>query len=249
MQAVSKLTQTVDGELRIISDPPLIVPVEELLPEDQSERFTESLQALLRDYRKTLQTDRQHLLRQFRLVHLARKVVGVGSVGTRAWILLLLGSNGQEPLLLQAKEAQESVLARFVGRSRYANQGARVVAGQHLMQASSDIFLGWEKVVGLDGVTRDFYVRQLRDWKGSADTDVMVPQGMALYGQLCGWTLARAHARSGDRVAINAYLGGGKAFDSAIASFSESYADQNERDYDALKAAVAEGRILAQSGL
>ncbi len=249
MQAVSKLTQTVDGELRIISDPPLIVPVEELLPEDQSERFTESLQALLRDYRKTLQTDRQHLLRQFRLVHLARKVVGVGSVGTRAWILLLLGSNGQEPLLLQAKEAQESVLAQFVGRSRYANQGARVVAGQHLMQASSDIFLGWEKVLGIDGVTRDFYVRQLRDWKGSADTDVMVPQGMALYGQLCGWTLARAHARSGDRVAINAYLGGGKAFDNAITSFSESYADQNERDYDALKAAVAEGRILAQSGL
>ena len=241
MQALSKLTQTVDGELRIISDPPLIVPIEELLPEDQSERFTESLQALLRNYRKTLQTDRQHLLRQFRLVHMARKVVGVGSVGTRAWILLLLGSNGQEPLLLQAKEAQESVLARFVGRSRYANQGARVVAGQHLMQASSDIFLGWEKVVGLDGVTRDFYVRQLRDWKGSADTDVMVPQGMALYGQLCGWTLARAHARSGDRVAIDAYLGGGKAFDSAIASFSESYADQNERDYDALEGGGGRG--------
>jgi uncharacterized protein (DUF2252 family) len=249
MQAVSKLTHTVDGELRIISDPPLIVPIEELLPEDQSERFTESFRALLRDYRKTLQTDRQHLLRQFRLVHLARKVVGVGSVGTRAWILLLLGSNGQEPLLLQAKEAQESVLARFVGRSRYANQGARVVAGQHLMQASSDIFLGWEKVVGLDGVTRDFYVRQLRDWKGSVDTDAMVPQGMALYGQLCGWTLARAHARSGDRVAIDAYLGGGKAFDKAIASFAESYADQNERDYEALKAAAADGRISAQFGL
>jgi uncharacterized protein (DUF2252 family) len=249
MQAVSKLTHTVDGELRIISNPPLIVPIEELLPEDQSERFTESFRSLLRNYRKTLQTDRQHLLRQFRMVHLARKVVGVGSVGTRAWILLLLGSNGQEPLLLQAKEAQESVLARFVGRSRYANQGARVVAGQRLMQASSDIFLGWEKVVGLDGVTRDFYVRQLRDWKGSVDTDVMVPQGMALYGQLCGWTLARAHARSGDRVAINAYLGNGKAFDKAIATFSESYADQNEKDYEALKAAAADGRIVVQSGL
>jgi uncharacterized protein (DUF2252 family) len=249
MQALSKLTHTVDGEPRIISDPPLIVPIEELLPDDQSERFTESFQTLLRNYRKTLQTDRQHLLRQFRFVHLARKVVGVGSVGTRAWILLLLGSNGQEPLLLQAKEAQESVLARFVGKSRYANQGARVVAGQHLMQASSDIFLGWEKVVGLDGVTRDFYVRQLRDWKGSVDTDAMVPEGMALYGQLCGWTLARAHARSGDRVAIDAYLGGGKAFDNAITSFAESYADQNERDYDALKAAVAEGRVSAQFGL
>ena len=249
MQALSKLTHTVDGEPRIISDPPLIVPIEDLLPDDQSERFTESLRALLHNYRKTLQTDRQHLLQQFRFVHMARKVVGVGSVGTRAWILLLLGSNGQEPLLLQAKEAQESVLARFVGRSRYANQGARVVAGQHLMQASSDIFLGWEKVVGLDGVTRDFYVRQLRDWKGSVDTEVMVPQGMAVYGQLCGWTLARAHARSGDRVAIDAYLGGGKAFDHAIAVFAESYADQNERDYDALKAAVAEGRIAAEFGL
>ena len=173
----------------------------------------------------------------------------MGSVGTRAWVLLLVGSDGTDPLLLQAKEAQESVLARFVGGSQYSNQGERVVAGQHLMQASSDIFLGWDKVKGIDGVERDFYVRQLRDWKGSVDTDVMVPQAMAIYGRLCGWALAHAHARSGDRIAIAAYLGSGKAFDNAIALFAESYADQNERDYDALKRAATEGRIVVESGL
>ena len=180
---------------------------------------------------------------------IARKVVGVGSVGTRAWVLLLVGSDGTDPLLLQAKEAQASVLEQFVGKSRYANQGERVVAGQHLMQASSDIFLGWDRVEGLDGVQRDFYLRQLRDWKGSADTDRMVPQGMAVYGRLCGWTLARAHARSGDRIAIAAYLGSGTSFDNAVASFAETYADQNERDYDALKQAAADGRIKVESGL
>jgi len=162
---------------------------------------------------------------------------------------LLVGSDGNDPLLLQAKEAQESVLARFVGQSHYANQGERVVAGQHLMQSSSDIFLGWDKVVGIDGVKRDFYIRQLRDWKGSVDTDVMIPPAMAVYARLCGWTLARAHARSGDRIAISAYLGSGKTFDNAIGSFAETYADQNEKDYDALKQAAADGRIQVESGL
>ncbi len=173
----------------------------------------------------------------------------MGSVGTRAWVILLVGSDGTDPLLLQAKEAQESVLAQFVGKSHYANQGERVVAGQHLMQASSDIFLGWDRVDGLDGVQRDFYLRQLRDWKGSADTDQMVPRGMAVYGRLCGWTLARAHARSGDRIAIAAYLGSGKTFDNAMVTFAETYADQNERDYAALKQAAADGRITVESGL
>jgi len=162
---------------------------------------------------------------------------------------LTVGSDGQDPLLLQAKEAQPSVLAEFAGDSHYANQGERVVAGQHLMQASSDIFLGWDQVEGIDGVPRDFYVRQLRDWKGSADIDQMTPQSMAVYGRLCGWTLARAHARSGDRVAIAAYLGSGKSFDNAIVSFSESYADQNERDFEALQKAAANGRIVVQEGL
>jgi uncharacterized protein (DUF2252 family) len=249
MQALEKLTRVVDGETRFVSDPPLLVPIEELYPEMEGRTLTDTFHELLRSYRATLQSDRQHLLEQFRFVGVARKVVGVGSVGTRAWVMLLVGSDGTDPLLLQAKEAQASVLEQFVGKSRHGNQGERVVAGQHLMQASSDIFLGWDRVTGLDGVERDFYIRQLRDWKGSADTDRMVPEGMAVYGRLCGWTLARAHARSGDRIAIAAYLGSGKSFDNAIASFAEAYADQNERDYDALKRAAAEGRIAVQSGL
>src|SRR5664280_2384405 len=249
MQALDKLTEVVDGETRFVSSPPLLVPIEELVSEDQSAVLTERMHDLLRSYRHTLQSDRRHLLNQFRVVSIARKVVGVGSVGTRAWVLLLVGSDGKDPLLLQAKEAQESVLARFVGKSEYANEGERVEAGQHLMQASSDIFLGWDQVEGIDGVKRDFYIRQLRDWKGSVDTDQMTPQSMAVYGRLCGWTLARAHARSGDRIAIAAYLGSGKAFDNAIVSFSETYADQNQRDYEALKKAAADGRIVVESGL
>ena len=249
MQALSKLTHVVDGEIHFVSDPPLLVPVEELYGEEASAAFLETFHQMLRTYRKSLQSDRQHLLNQFRFLRMARKVVGVGSVGTRAWVILMQGSNEQDPLLLQAKEAQTSVLAQFVGKSRYANQGQRVVAGQHLMQASSDIFLGWERVTGIDGVRRDFYLRQLRDWKGSADPDQMIPQGMAAYGRLCGWTLARAHARSGDRIAIASYLGSGKAFDNAIAEFSESYAVQNEKDYDALRKAVASGRVVAETGI
>jgi uncharacterized protein (DUF2252 family) len=239
----------VDGELRFVNNPPLVVPIEELVSEDEGALLTDRMHGLLRSYRHTLQSDRQHLLKQFRFVSIARKVVGVGSVGTRAWVLLMVGSDGSDPLLLQAKEAQESVLAQFVGKSRYTNQGERVVTGQHLMQASSDIFLGWDQVEGIDGVQRDFYIRQLRDWKGSADTDRMIPQAMEVYARLCGWTLARAHARSGDRIAIAAYLGSGTSFDTAIGSFAESYADQNQRDYDALKSAAADGRIKVESGV
>jgi uncharacterized protein (DUF2252 family) len=249
MQALSKLTEVVDGETRFVSNPPLIVPIEELVPESDAATLTETFHGLLRSYGKSLQSDRQHLLKQFRFGAIARKVVGVGSVGTRAWVVLMVGSDGVDPLLLQAKEAQESVLARFVGKSHYTNEGKRVVAGQHLMQASSDIFLGWDHVVGLDGVQRDFYIRQLRDWKGSADVDQMIPEGMAAYGRLCGWTLARAHARSGDRIAIAAYLGSSKAFDHAIGSFAETYADQNEKDYHAMLGAIGSGRIVAESGL
>ena len=181
-------------------------------------------------------------------MHAARKVVGVGSVGTRAWVLLLLGRDGQDPLFLQAKEAQESVLERFVGTSKYANHGQRVVAGQRLMQAASDIFLGWQRVTGLDSQVRDFYLRQLRDWKGSADVDSMTPAVMAAYSRICGATLARAHARSGDRIAIAAYLGRSDVFDQAVAGFAAAYADQNERDYEALAEAVSAGRLEAESG-
>jgi uncharacterized protein (DUF2252 family) len=205
---------------------------------------------LVARYRRTLQTDRRYLLDQFELADLARKVVGVGSVGTRCWVVLMLGRDASDPLFLQVKEAEASVLSRFVGVSKYANQGQRVVAGQRLMQASSDIFLGWERTeADLDGKTRDFYVRQLRDWKLSADIEAMVPRDMRMYGELCGWTLARAHARSGDRIAIAAYLGASDTFDQAITEFAAAYADQNQRDYDALTAAVACGRVTAERDL
>jgi uncharacterized protein (DUF2252 family) len=249
VQAYAKLATEVEGEPTIVSNPPLIVPIEELVDIADREELEARLTELLRTYRTTLETDRRHLLEQFRFVHLARKVVGVGSVGTRAWIALLLGRDGHDPLFLQMKEAQESVLAGFAGKSEYANQGQRVVAGQRLMQTTSDIFLGWERVTGIDGAQRDFYIRQLRDWKGSAEIEGMNAKTMALYARMCAWTLARAHARSGDRIAIASYLGKNDVFDNAIADFSDAYADQNERDYQALAAAVSSGRIEAQSGL
>jgi len=207
------------------------------------------LRTLIRSYRRTLETDRRVLLESYQHVHAARKVVGVGSVGTRAWIVLMMGRDGEDPLFLQAKEAQESVLERFVGKSKYANCGQRVVAGQRLMQAASDIFLGWQQTVGFDGRERDFYVRQLRDWKGSADIDTMSPTVMTFYAKTCGATLARAHARSGDRIAIASYLGKSEAFDGAIADFASTYADQNERDYQSLVDAVKSGRVDAEFGL
>jgi uncharacterized protein (DUF2252 family) len=251
MQAVAKLTRIVDGRRRIISDPPLVVPVDELLPAQADRTDLESwLNELIGSYRRTLATDRRFLLEQFRFADMAHKVVGVGSVGTRCWIVLLLGRDDSEPLFLQVKEAEASVLSRFVGASRYANQGQRVVAGQRLMQASSDIFLGWQRAAtGAGDKPRDFYVRQLRDWKLSVDIDAMRPRDLRLYGELCGWTLARAHARSGDRIAIAAYLGGSDVFDQAISQFAAAYADQNERDHDALVAAVTSGRITAEPGL
>ncbi|WP_345205104.1 DUF2252 domain-containing protein [Fodinibacter luteus] len=250
MQAFSKLTHEVDGQRRIVSDPPLIVPIDELVTTGTSvAEVQDELRALIRSYRRTLETDRRELLESFEYVDAARKVVGVGSVGTRAWILLLLGRDGQDPLFLQAKEAQESVLERFVGKSKYPNHGQRVVAGQRLMQAASDIFLGWQRVTGLDGQVRDFYLRQLRDWKGSADVDNMSASLMTAYSRICGATLARAHARSGDRIAIAGYLGTSDRFDRAIASFSSAYADQNERDYQALVDAVKSGRLEAEAGL
>jgi uncharacterized protein (DUF2252 family) len=244
-KALGKLTTVVDGRRQIISDPPMIVPIEEVFAEVQTDAIYELLRTVLGKYRGTLQSDRRHLLDQFTLIQVARKVVGVGSVGTRAWILLMDAADGDEPLFLQAKEAQPSVLAEYAGRSQYSNEGERVVAGQHLQQAQSDIFLGWTRVPAPDGVDRDFYVRQLRDWKFSAPIEQMLPEGMTIYARLCGWTLARAHARSGDRIALAAYLGGSAKFDRAIADFAETYADQNQRDYAALQAAVKEGKAQA----
>jgi uncharacterized protein (DUF2252 family) len=251
MQALGKLTRLVDGRPQILADPPLVVPLADLVPDpaDRARRETQ-LGSLISGYRRTLQTDRRHLLEQFQFVDIARKVVGVGSVGTRCWIVLLLGRDGSDPLFLQVKEAERSVLEDFAGVSEYANHGQRVVAGQRLMQAASDIFLGWQRDRDdPDGQPHDFYVRQLRDWKFSSDIATMTPDGMGAYGELCGWTLARAHARSGDRIAIAAYLGRSAAFDQAIAVFADAYADQNERDHQALAAAVASGRVTAQQSV
>src|SRR5271166_2008907 len=250
MTAFSKLTHMVEGEPRIVAEPPLIVPIEDLAQGRERDEMFDGLHELLRSYRQTLEHDRRVLLEEFGLADFARKVVGVGSVGTRAWIALLLGRDGQDPLFLQMKEAEASVLEEFVEPSEFENHGERVVTGQRLMQASSDIFLGWLHVEeGLDGQERDFYGRQLKDWKGSAETEQMVPKGMAAYGRLCGWTLARAHARSGDRIAIAAYLGKSDAFDRALVEFSCAYAEQNDSDYEALTAAVKAGRIIAETGL
>ena len=251
MQEVGKLTQVVDGRPRIISDPPLLVPIEELMPKETDRTaFEEQIGGLIGKYRRTLETDRRYLLEQYEFCDLARKVVGVGSVGTRCWIVLMLGRDDADPLFLQVKEAEASVLSRFVGASKFANHGQRVVAGQRLMQASSDIFLGWQRTeAGLDGRPRDFYVRQLRDWKLSVDIENILASGMRLYGELCGWTLARAHARSGDRIAIAAYLGASDAFDQAVTQFAAAYADQNERDHQSLVDAVSSGRIIAERDL
>jgi uncharacterized protein (DUF2252 family) len=239
-KASSKLTEVVEGKPRFRSDPPLLVPVSELLEPEAHLVLEEVVRGALRNYRRTLPGARRHLLEHFRYADAARKVVGVGSVGTRAWALLLLGVD-DEPLVLQLKEAGESVLEPFAGRSKFHNHGQRVVDGQHLLQASSDVFLGWTRIPALDGATRDFHVRQLWDWKVSADLSRQDPATMAIYGQLCGWTLARGHARSGDRIAIAAYLGGGSVFDEAMADFAASYADQTERDHARFAATVSSG--------
>jgi uncharacterized protein (DUF2252 family) len=251
MQALAKLTAMADGQLRIKADPPLVVPIDDLLPSEMDrESLERELADLLAAYKKTLSTELRFLVDQYKITDMARKVVGVGSVGTRCWIVLMLGQDHADPLFLQVKEATKSALSAYAGASRYTNQGQRVVAGQRLMQASSDIFLGWQRTAaGLDGLSRDFYVRQLRDWKFSLDIDAMQPRGLKAYAGLCGWTLARAHARSGDRIAIAAYLGQSDAFDQAIADFAATYADQNQRDYEDLVAAVKSGRVKAEQGV
>ena len=253
MQALGKMCRTVDGRPQIVADPPLVIPLSSLLPGDMDPSGIEAaLVGIIDRYKRTLAADRRYLLDQYQyeFADVARKVVGVGSVGTRCWIMLMFGRDESDPLFLQMKEAEESVLASFVGPSSYANQGQRVVAGQRLMQAASDIFLGWQRMnPAPDGMVRDFYARQLRDWKFSLDPQDMVPDGLSDYGEVCGWTLARAHARSGDRIAIAAYLGTSDSFDKAIAEFAAGYADQNERDFAALDDAAKSGRVLAQRGV
>jgi uncharacterized protein (DUF2252 family) len=251
LQAFRKLTAVVDGRRRIVADPPLIVPIEDLLPHGDRADLELRIQQLLAGYADTLAVDRRRLFGAFRFVDMARKVVGVGSVGTRCWVVLLSGRDQDDPLLLQVKEAPPSVLAAHVDATPdWGSEGERVVSGQRLMQAASDIFLGWQRIAGIvDGRTRDFYVRQLRDWKASAVVELMDPNGMSVYGALCGWTLARAHARTGDRIAISGYLGDGDGFDRAIVEFAESYADRNEADHQLMAQAAKLGRVAAQSGI
>ncbi|MFC9834474.1 DUF2252 domain-containing protein [Rhodococcus sp. NPDC127530] len=248
VQALSKLTAVVDGERRIISNPPLLVPVEELYAGEDLESLYRDLRHRLDVYAQSLRWDQRVLYDQFRMVQIARKVVGVGSVGTRTWIILMLGADDDDPLFLQVKEAGPSVLSRYVDGPSFATEGERVVSGQRLMQAASDIFLGWERGAGPDGVERDFYVRQLRDGKGSAVVESQTPSTMMLYGRLCARVLAYAHARAGDRIAIAAYLGDDTEFEHAIAEFAETYAEQNTADHAALLEAVAGGRIVAATG-
>jgi uncharacterized protein (DUF2252 family) len=235
-----------DGGPRIVPDPPVIVPVDDIV---DGANVAGEMHKLLRTYRTSLASDRRVLFDRYRFADMARKVVGVGSVGTRSWMVLMLGDDPQDPLFLQAKEAGASVLESFVGPSEFDNAGQRVVVGQRLMQAASDIFLGWIRLTGLDGRRRDFYVRQLRDWKGSAAIETMGPSALRMYGEVCGWTLARAHARTGDRIAIASYLGSGNAFEQAVAEFADAYADQNESDYAALLKEIRHSRIEAETGL
>jgi uncharacterized protein (DUF2252 family) len=247
LRALEKLTETVDGEIRFRSEPPLLVPGEDLVPAEDGRPVMELLQGVLEAYRDSLPPDRQVLLDGYSFRQIARKVVGVGSVGTRAWAILLTGSDDGDPLFLQAKEAEASVLEAYAGASRFRNHGRRVVEGQRLMQAAGDIFLGWCSATGLDGNQHDFYVRQLWDWKRSAEIERLNPTSLGVYAQMCGQTLARAHARSGDRIAIASYLGGGDSFDRAIADFSEAYAEQNLRDHQALLDAIDSGRVEAET--
>ena len=249
VRVLARRAGKVDGELRIVRDAPLVTPLEDLVLSPQARAATEqSVRRLIGTYRRSLAHD-HHPIEEFHYVHMARKVVGVGSVGTRCWIILMTGRDADDPLFLQAKEAQPSVLERFAGASALRQHGERVVVGQRLMQAASDIFLGWLRVTDLDGQPRDYYVRQFHDWKGSAEVATLQVPGATLYARMCGATLARAHARWGDRIAMAAYLGPGDVFDRAMADFSAAYADQNERDYEALAAAVKSGRVPAETGL
>jgi uncharacterized protein (DUF2252 family) len=251
MHAVAKLTTMVDGRPQILADPPLIVPVGELAAgQEDTAGLEPMICGLLAAYRRTLTEDSAELLARYQLADVARKVVGVGSVGTRCWIVLMLGADQSDPLFLQVKEAEQSVLSDYTDGGEYACQGERVVGGQRRMQAASDIFLGWVRLdEGIDGRPHDYYVRQLRDWKLSADIQSMPPSWLQQYARYCGWTLARTHARTGDRFAIAGYLGSAAVFDEAIAAFAASYADQSERDHAELGRAAKSGRISAKTGL
>jgi uncharacterized protein (DUF2252 family) len=249
LQASSKLTTVVDGRRRLISDPPLLIPIEELVGAKDAQRHEQHMGKLFEDYRASLDQSLASLVSRFRYAGMARKVVGVGSVGNRAWVVMLMGRDDHDPLLMQVKEAGQSVLEAYLGPSGHANAGERVVEGQRFMQAASDVLLGWLRCVGPDGHEGDYYVRQLRNWKGALPVESMSPLLLADYGRSCAHALARAHARTGDRIAIAGYLGGGEVADEAFTRFAERYADQNDRDFATLREAVADHRLVAETDL
>ena len=250
LRAMAKLVHQVDGAPRFASDPPLLVPIGELASFEEAEHVEQLLHDAYRGYLDSLLADRRHLLESYRVADVARKVVGVGSVGTRAWVALLIGRDVSDPIFLQVKEAEASVLERYAGKSGFATHGQRVIEGQRLMQGQSDILLGWHRIrKGVDGRPHDYYFRQLWDWKASVDVESMSPQTLRIYGEVCGWTLARGHARSGDAIAISAYLGRSDVFDRAIGTFAAAYADQNDRDHKALLDAIQRGELSAQVGV
>ena len=249
LKAVAKLTHEVDGKLRFLADPPLLVPADQIFDPNRTADTAMSLVTALNDYRGTLSGDRRRLLERYEFVDLARKVVGVGSVGTRCWVALFIGRDKGDPIVLQIKEAEHSVAEPFLQPSEYVNMGQRVVEGQRLVQSASDIFLGWDSVTAEDGITRDFYFRQMWDWKLSADIETMRPEGLAVYVQMCGWVLALGHARSGDAIAISSYLGTSTRFDEAMCRFASAYADQNDKDHRALQQAIATNKVHAISDI
>ena len=249
LKAVAKLTHEVDGNLRFLADPPLLVPADQIFDPNRTADTAMSLVTALSDYRGTLSGDRRRLLERYEFVDLARKVVGVGSVGTRCWVALFIGRDKGDPIVLQIKEAEHSVAEPFLQPSEYVNMGQRVVEGQRLVQSASDIFLGWDSVTAEDGITRDFYFRQMWDWKLSADIETMRPEGLAVYVQMCGWVLALGHARSGDAIAISSYLGTSTRFDEAMCRFASAYADQNDKDHRALQQAIATNKVHAISDI
>ncbi len=248
LRDLNRLTEVVDGHRRIVGDPPLVVPVSQLAGDMRRDQIDSAVEDILLEYAASLGPGLRELVGSYTFVDLARKVSGVGSVGTRCWLVLMRGRDDDDHLFLQVKEAQESVLARHLGPNPHATEGQRVVAGHQIMQAASDIFLGWHRTTGLDGETRDFYVRQLHDWKGSPTVETMSPEGLRRYAGVCAWTLARAHARSGDRIAIAAYLGDDDRLPQAIADFAHSYADLNEQDHATFSTAVEDGELAGAGG-
>ena len=245
-KAADRLTYVDNGRLRFRSDPPELVQINDLPGYDDVDALRGRLDMLLDTYRDSLYADRRHVLDQYHFEDIARKVVGVGSVGTRCWVGAFVGRDLSDPLILQMKEAVASVLAPYVGNAPYPTHGERVVQGQKLVQSTADILLGWAQFIASDGRPRDYYVRQLWNGKGSINLDTLHADSLSNLGALCAWCLAHAHARSGDSVAIGAYLGQGEEFDDALVAFSAAYADQNEDDFALFTRLIKSGELPSE---